>query len=334
MLTAALHDPAIAAYRDNILFKQTVKRYASAWHHREPFWYFIVSVIPALWLPLTALIPWLIKPWRECAKAKDLRILLPLIWVGLVVLFFSSSAGKRGVYVLPAVPALVLCVAPFLRQLAQRSGPRRLLFGIAAALAFVTLVGGVVLSMKAATRAALLNEYDIDVVPPLLAMGVLMTLCCLLTRIRYGFAAFFMCIGAALLVVNFMINPVMNDARSGRAFVHQIEARTAGFSEVGIAAYKEQYLLYLTRPLVNFGHARWQEADKEADDAAAWLNAGQGRALIVDSATRKRCFGNAHAEELDEANSLEWFVVTGNADPQCAARGSLRAALSYAPPTR
>src|SRR4051812_29312207 len=129
MLVAAQHDPAIAAYRDNILFKQTVNRYAAAWHHREPFWYFVISVIPGLWLPLTALVPWLIKLWRERVRERDLRVLLPLIWVGLVVLFFSLSTGKRGVYVLPAIPALVLAVAPFLRQLAERSGPRRLLFG-------------------------------------------------------------------------------------------------------------------------------------------------------------------------------------------------------------
>jgi hypothetical protein len=226
----------------------------------------------------------------------------------------------------------VLVVAPFLRQLAERAGPRRLLFGIAAALALITLVGGVVLSMEAGKRAALINEYDIDVVPPLLAMGVLMTLCCLITRIRLGFAAFFMSIGAALLVVSFWVNPVMNDARSGRAFVQTFESRTAQFKEVGIVAYKEQYLLYLTRPLVNFGHARWQESEKESDDAATWMNTAPGRALIADAATRKRCFGSAQATEIDEANSLQWFVISGSADPACAARGSLKAAISYAPP--
>ncbi|HEU4652865.1 MAG TPA: glycosyltransferase family 39 protein [Steroidobacteraceae bacterium] len=332
MLVAALHDPAIAAYRDNILFKQTVNRYASAWHHREPFYYFIVSVIPGLWLPLTALIPWLIKPWREGAKTRDLRVLLPLTWVVLVVLFFSFSSGKRGVYVLPAVPALVLAVAPFLRQLAEKAGPRRLLFGIAVLLAGVTFIAGVVLSMKSAQRAELIESYDIDVVPPLLAIGVSAALCCLIARVRYGFAAFFMSIGAALLVVSFAVNPTMNDARSGRAFVQTLEARTAGFDEVGIAGYKEQYLLYITRPLVNFGHARWREAEQEANDAAAWLNAAPGRALVVESKTRQRCFGSAQATEVDEANSLQWFVVSGRADPECAARGSLNAARTYSPP--
>jgi len=34
---------------------------------------------------------------------------------------------------------------------------------------------------------------------------------------------------------------------------------------------REQYLLVLSRPSVNFGHARWREREVEAADAAAWL---------------------------------------------------------------
>src|SRR5690606_29920383 len=113
MLLAARTDPAIAAYRDEILFRQTVTRYTDAWHHIEPFWYFLVEVIPILWLPLTALLPWLLPRWRTAWRKRDLRIVLPLCWVVVVVLFFSLSSGKRGVYVLPALPALVLACAPY-----------------------------------------------------------------------------------------------------------------------------------------------------------------------------------------------------------------------------
>ena len=74
--TASAADPTIAAYRDEILFRQTVDRYTSAWHHREPFWYFIVQVIPGLWLPLTLLLPWLVPQWRKGWQARDLRIAL------------------------------------------------------------------------------------------------------------------------------------------------------------------------------------------------------------------------------------------------------------------
>ncbi|MCV5233325.1 hypothetical protein OFC56_39795, partial [Escherichia coli] len=42
------HNPDFAAYRDNILFKQTGERYANSWGHIQPWYYFIVSVIPVM----------------------------------------------------------------------------------------------------------------------------------------------------------------------------------------------------------------------------------------------------------------------------------------------
>jgi 4-amino-4-deoxy-L-arabinose transferase-like glycosyltransferase len=134
MLLAASKDPSLAAYRDEILFNQTVKRYGNAWHHREPFWYFLVDVIPGLWLPLTLLVPWLFSHWRNALRSFDLRIALLASWIVLVVLFFSISAGKRGVYVLPAVPAFALLCAPYLQEIASRRSAQRAMFVLASLL--------------------------------------------------------------------------------------------------------------------------------------------------------------------------------------------------------
>ena len=54
----------LLAYRNEILFQQTVTRYAGAWHHHEPPWYYLTNVVPVLWLPLIALVPWLWPRWR------------------------------------------------------------------------------------------------------------------------------------------------------------------------------------------------------------------------------------------------------------------------------
>src|SRR5690606_30955641 len=123
--------PALAEYRDHILLQQTVERYANAWHHREPFWYFIVYVIPVLWLPWIALLPWLVPQWRAALRAHDLRIGALLWWAFVVVIFFSASSGKRGVYILPVVPAFVLACAPYFRELLSKASVQRVLFGIA-----------------------------------------------------------------------------------------------------------------------------------------------------------------------------------------------------------
>jgi 4-amino-4-deoxy-L-arabinose transferase-like glycosyltransferase len=106
--------PEYAAYRDEILFKQTVGRYAAAWHHVKAWYYFIVEVIPTLWLPWSLLLVWLVPRFKAAFHERDARVWLPLTWVLLVLLFFSMSPGKRGVYVLPALPALAMASLPFI----------------------------------------------------------------------------------------------------------------------------------------------------------------------------------------------------------------------------
>lgn len=108
------------AYLKEILLRQTANRYANAWDHREPFWYFFVEVIPKYWLPLILALPWLVPAWRKQLQKRDGRILLLLGWVALVLLFFSLSSGKRKLYIFPALPGLVLAIAPLVPWLLKR----------------------------------------------------------------------------------------------------------------------------------------------------------------------------------------------------------------------
>ncbi|CAI8715604.1 4-amino-4-deoxy-L-arabinose transferase [Pseudomonas sp. IT-P44] len=124
------------AYVREILLRQTAGRYAAAWDHREPFWYFFVSVIPQYWLPLVLALPWLIPAWRRQLRKHDGRVLVLLGWVVLVVLFFCLSSGKRKLYIYPALPGLVLVAAPlmpwmFRRWFRQRQLGWRIFQGVA-----------------------------------------------------------------------------------------------------------------------------------------------------------------------------------------------------------
>jgi len=333
MLLAATGDPTIAAYRDEILFRQTVDRYANAWHHREPFWYFIVQVIPWLWLPLTALLPWLVPKWRDALRARDLRIALLLAWVVLVVVFFSMSTGKRGVYVLPAVPAFALACAPYLRDIAARFTAQRFVFWIAATIATVTALGVPYLLIRADQRAEVLATYDLDPLAPLITIAVLTLLVCVVARPRRGFAAFAGLVTVVLLVVSFWINPELNEARSGRAFVERVERTARADAPLGFVAFKEQYLLNARRPVVHFGHARWREGEQETMDAARWLAESRDGQLVVSATSVELCFKNATRESLGQANRIEWFLVRGMVEPSCVTRGAANLALYYDPTT-
>ena len=104
MMIASSASPDLLAYRQEILFHQTVTRYADAWHHHAPIYYYFVRIIPLFWLPLIALTPWLVPRWRQALRERDLLTAVLLAWVVIVVLFFTLSAGKRTLYILPALP--------------------------------------------------------------------------------------------------------------------------------------------------------------------------------------------------------------------------------------
>jgi 4-amino-4-deoxy-L-arabinose transferase-like glycosyltransferase len=332
MLIAANNDPSLAAYRDEILFNQTVKRYGNAWHHREPFWYFLVDVIPGLWLPLTLLVPWLFSHWRSALRSFDLRIALLASWIVLVVLFFSLSAGKRGVYVLPAVPAFALLCAPYLKQVASRLSAQRALFVLASLVGALSVLTLLFLVIRPDKRADAITYIDIDPLGPLALIAIAAAVVCAIARPRRGFLAYAGVLATSLLIVSFWVNPQMNDARSGATFVALIEQTADPRQELGLVAFKEQYVLNARRSIVHFGHARWREAEQEMADAALWLSEKRGRQLVINDYARTKCFSNAAVESLGSANRSEWFLVSGGADQSCVARGKPGMAHYYLPP--
>jgi 4-amino-4-deoxy-L-arabinose transferase-like glycosyltransferase len=332
MLIAANGDPAIARYRDEILFNQTIHRYGNAWHHREPFWYFIVNVIPALWLPLTLLVPWLFGYWRTALRSFDLRIALLASWVVLVVLFFSLSSGKRGVYVLPAVPAFALLCAPYLKEIGTRRGVQRAMFVLASLIGALSVLGWIYLAIRSDKLVDVIASYDLDPRAPLAVIAMAAMVVCAIARPGRGFLAYAGVLTTSLLIVSFWINPELNDARSGADFVARIEQAADPQQELGLVAFKEQYVLNARREIVHFGHARWREAEQEMADAARWLADQPGRQLVINDDAREACFRNAPAQSLGAANRSEWFLVKGGADPMCVARGKPGAAHYYLPP--
>ena len=327
----SLGNAELSAYRDEILFRQTLTRYANAWHHQEPFWYFILEVIPWLWLPMTALMPWLVPRWRAAWQVGDLRVILPLAWVLLVVVFFSVSSGKRGVYVLPAVPAFVLACAPFVRELGGLHVPQRVLFGITAFISSVIAGAAVAMIVRHELRVEIIAAYSIDPLGALIAFGVATTAGCALSRPRRGVLAYCLLICTVLVGVSFWINPAMNSERSGTTFINMVEGVADARSELGIIAFKEQYMLQLRRPITHFGHARWREADQEAADAARWLAEKPGRQLIVPEAARELCFSHSPAKLIGAANRVEWYLISAPGSSRCAALGQPQVAIHYNP---
>ena len=329
MAVAASGAPEYLAYRDELLFKQTVGRYAASWHHVKGWYYFIVEVVPPLWLPFSLLLVWLVPRFKDAFRARDARVWLPLAWVLLVLLFFSLSPGKRGVYITPALPALALASLPFIESVLGRAGVRRagLLLGsgfFVAAAAFLSAYAmHAQFAVAAIAAASLAGPSPLYVYLALCGAGLVYAFT------RAPLAAWPVAIGSLAVVFSYLIAPSMNGERSGKDFVHTVVAQVQPGEELGLVAYKEQFLLYLDRPIVNFGHRRVFEGPQESYDASAWLNAASGRVLLVPRDQTAPCFlGNV--TRAGASSGEDWFLVRAPAAVSCAQKGDARRAIHYA----
>ncbi len=329
LIAVANSAPEYAAYRDEILFEQTVNRYAGAWHHVKAWYYFLVEVIPPLWVPWSILLFWLVPRFKAAFHERDARVWLPLGWVLLVIAFFSASPGKRGIYILPALPALALAAMPVLEGVLARKGVRRAGF----VLAGFFWVAAAVLAVGYATEARFalkaLGEIDLTSATALYVYLVLAGMGLLIACLRAPLAAWPVALGALTIVFSYFIAPAMNPERSGSAFMRAALARVEPSEELALVAYKEQFLLYLDRSTVNFGHRRWREGPQESYDAAAWLNAESNRVLLVPGDQLAPCF-EGPATSVGISSRTEWFLVRGRASDQCAAQGNAGRAIQYA----
>ncbi len=332
MMVASAAGGDLLAYRNEILFRQTVTRYADAWHHHAPVYYYFVEIIPLFWLPLIALVPWLWPRWREALRGRSTLVAVLLAWVVIVVLFFTASAGKRTLYILPAVPALAMAAGPWLPELLRARGPRRLAFVLGCTIAAVAGLAAVFMAVQPDRARQVAELYGINPALPLAGLALCAAAILATLRVRDGWLAYAGVLGVVLAFTGLVVYPAIDDVRSGRAFMARVEQASAAIPELALVGAKEQYLLQLRRPSVNFGHARWRERANEANDAAAWLAEDPARGLVMDKRSRELCFEGANAVGLGKANNQHWFLVTGVPDTACAAAGNPAAARYYVPP--
>jgi 4-amino-4-deoxy-L-arabinose transferase-like glycosyltransferase len=330
MLLATSGSAELAGYRDEILFGQTLGRYAAAPGHWHAWWYFVGATIPWAWLPVSLALPWLVKPWLDAIRQRDARIALPLAWIALVIVFFSLSSGKRGVYVLPAVPALAWVVAPYVRMLLGRALLQKL--------AWLLLLGIAVATAAAAARfaislpAAWAKELDgfTGSLPAVIApLAALAALTIALTPPRRGLVALGTFLVGLWPVYGWAIWPQLDETRSGRFIMERAYAALPPNAELGVVAQKETLLLHARGPLTNFGHRRPDE-EQERYDAARWLAAAPQRYLLIRADARNDCFEYSNATSIGFSSGVHWELVPHSAAaPDCARRGQAANAIAY-----
>lgn len=319
-------DPVLRDYLHTILFHQTVNRYTSSWDHHEPFWYQL-GVVATLWLPAALALPWALPAWWRRLRRRDPRYLLLLGWVAMVVLFFSVPAGKRDVYIMPALPMFCLALAPLVPGLVRRAGPQRLVSGFVLALGAIALLAGlaVLLGDPGFERRLLVDRgigaSDLSRVAWLVvAMGAWALACAALWRGRRSVQAAAMALGGIWVLYSFFAFPVLDRHSSPREMMVEV-ARVIG-PDAGLAAvaWREQQLLHADRPVHTFGFGPQPRGGKPWPEqwaaAAAW-QAGPGAPrwiLSLDDAL-PGCVDRARLVAVGTNNRRTWSLVPPGALP-------------------
>ncbi len=310
-------DPALHAYAAEILLKQTATRYANAWHHVKPAWYYL-QTIATMWLPGALLLPWLVPEWWRRIRSGDARVLLLVGWAVLVLIFFSASAGKREVYLFPALPALCIAAAPLLPRLLRRRWVSRLLLGyvvvmatVAVALAVSGFAGASWLDRVASERA-----LDGAAVQSLLVWSAVLGVGGLLL------AAWGRTVRAGLVAVAFNLllwtvyglglAPALDASSSARTMMRQVRMQIGPDATLGLVAWREQHLLQATGPVTEFGFSRDERLQWR--DGVAWLAEDPAhRWLFSLKESANTCIDAAQVIDVGLSSRRYWVLVPGTA---------------------
>jgi 4-amino-4-deoxy-L-arabinose transferase-like glycosyltransferase len=312
--------PEYAAYVNDLFFHQTAGRYAGSWSHPQPFWYYL-PVVTLQWLPLSLAYIGAAPRWAGDVRARDARVLLPLAWSLLVVLFFSIPTGKREVYLMPVLPMVALALAPHLEAIVAARWLRATAL-VLALVAGVVLVGAGTWALLGHSPAAeeFLRRRELDGLGHVLwgmfvAIGAVFLLASAWFRARRGVHALLAGVTALWLVWSVCAYPLLNDSSSAAGIMHRAREMAGADAEIGLVAWKEQNLLMAEGPVRDFGfREHW---DRQYVAAAHWLleAPAQRRVFILDQAmdAAGACVDRSKAHAVGHANRRDWFLLEADA---------------------
>jgi 4-amino-4-deoxy-L-arabinose transferase-like glycosyltransferase len=279
-------------------------------------------------------LPWLVVRWRRAFLERDLRVALPVAWIVLVVLFFSFSSGKRGVYILPTLPALALATAPYARGLLEKKALSWAGWLLAAAWTLAAALGAAYLTYVAPSaldeRLYGLEGAASGLVWPVALLGLAVLL---LFRPRRGLVALGALIVAYWGLYGWYLWPRLDPARSGRPIMDAAYAALPPDAKLGLAFGKESLILHARGELTNFGHRR-RDGTQEGFDAARWLADGAERFLIVPRESLGDCFVPEAGTALGRAHGQLWLLLPQSAAREQCVRAGRDVAIAYHAPAR
>jgi 4-amino-4-deoxy-L-arabinose transferase-like glycosyltransferase len=266
-----------------ILTKETVERYVDAWNNRHPAWFYLWN-FPAGFFPWSVLLPGAIAaggPPTPAARPSDARsrertagIVLAL-WMTAILVFFSFSTGKRGVYIIPAYPAAALLVARlFVRAGTAEGAASGALRSAGAVLAVLSALAAVAAGLLLPRRHPELAVAAGFAAALVAAGGLAAGWLARRGRALAAAGALAAAMGGLLLVGTEMVFPWANGYLNLRGFATGAAALYR--TEIPIAATREKREAW-----VFYGGRTVQPVDTAAE-VIAWMSGPAPRDLLID----------------------------------------------------
>ncbi len=274
------------AYLENILFKQTVVRFAKSWHHFQPVYYYL-KVIAYDFFPWSIFLYYFLwylwKNRKEHPLSDSEKFLLS--WFLFTVFFFSLPSGKRGLYILPMYPAISIFTAVFIMKLKNKKfvktagiGSAIVLFALFLGLSFY----GYKIKMPFTFAASLLFN----------STALLFIALFLILRKDQLFGDYF----KIIIVIAFSffllasetagrVFPYLNKRNSMRFFVKEYEKYLNPHSKVAICQFRSAHVLYGNRNLIEFPY---QDEEDNIDKFVKFLRETPNSFGIVSKLWCKR----------------------------------------------
>lgn len=274
----------------SVINHHVLSRFGSGLHHARPFWYFGVHFFAELmpWgllVPAAAWAAWRFgDPCRTAEREDEAGAPVPgrarrrflVIWVVVILVFFSLSKEKRGLYIMPLVPAAALLVADFWRRL--RAGdlrPGGLVKGGLGVIAACFLVLGALPSALA--RRSMVGAPGLEMPSLVLAgLGVAGGCAILMSLLRRRLPAALSLVAATfmalLLVYAHGLQPAVDTVRSARELSQELARNLQPGDAVAMLEWRAAYLYY--------SGVRMEELGSD-EAAVAWMTAPGGRRLLL-----------------------------------------------------
>lgn len=299
----------VLAYHDNILLKQTVSRYAKSWAHLQPFYYYVIEVIPLFWLPLSLFIPWLIKPIKKAFQDKDRCIIYPITMVLFVIFFFSLSKGKRAEYMLPILPMFVLVVAPFFERLTTHKIIGRLLFALVLILSLMFLLIGLAGIFEVEKVSRLTAKYFVNPWYWMASLGVFGLIVSAIFRKQVIKLYTIFMLGLWLSYGLWAI-PMVDKAMSTQPMMAALAKVIPKDAELALVGMREKLLLHTQWQTTHFGHHHPKDEQQQA--GINWIMAKPNRYLLVNSRYVSDCFTHDNKISYDSFHQDKWWLFSRN----------------------